>query len=71
MQKIKTECLQRFIDKAKQVTRLESLTPELVHEFIEFIEKIVVSAPVITRTASVIRKLRSTTTVWYCQRADS
>ena len=40
--KIKTEGLQRFIDKAKQVTRLESLTPELVHEFIE---KIVVSAP--------------------------
>ncbi len=40
--KIKTEGLQRFIDKAKQVTRLEALTPELVHEFIE---KIVVSAP--------------------------
>lgn len=40
--KIKTEGLQRFIDKAKQVTRLETLTPELVHEFIE---KIVVSAP--------------------------
>ena len=40
--KIKTEGLQRFIDKAKQVTRLESLTPEPVHEFIE---KIVVSAP--------------------------
>ena len=34
--------MQRFIDKAKQVIRLESLTPELVHEFIE---KIVVSAP--------------------------
>ena len=40
--KIKTEGLQRFIDKAKQVPRLESLTPEPVHEFIE---KIVVSAP--------------------------
>lgn len=40
--KIKTEGLQRFIDKVKQVTRLEALTPELVHEFIE---KIVVSAP--------------------------
>lgn len=40
--KVKTESLQRFIDKAKQVTRLEALTPELVHEFIE---KIVVSAP--------------------------
>lgn len=39
---IKTEGLQRFIDKVKQVTRLEALTPELVHEFIE---KIVVSAP--------------------------
>ena len=39
---VKTEGLQRFIDKAKQVTRLEALTPELVHEFIE---KIVVSAP--------------------------
>ncbi len=40
--KIKTEGLQRFIDKAKQITRLNALTPELVHEFIE---KIVVSAP--------------------------
>lgn len=40
--KVKTEGLQRFIDKAKRVTRLEALTPELVHEFIE---KIVVSAP--------------------------
>lgn len=39
--KIKTEGLQRFIDKAKQVSRLEALTLELVHEFIE---KIVVSA---------------------------
>lgn len=40
--KVKTEGLQRFIDKAKQVTRLEALTSELVHEFIE---KIVVSTP--------------------------
>ena len=40
--KIRTKGLQRFIDKAKQVTRLEALTPELVHEFIE---KIVVSTP--------------------------
>lgn len=40
--KIKTEGLQRFIDRAKKVTRPEALTPELVHEFIE---KIVVSAP--------------------------
>ncbi len=40
--KIKTEGLQKFIDKAKQVTCLEALTPELVHEFIE---RIMVSAP--------------------------
>lgn len=40
--KVKTEGLQRFIDKAKKITRLEVPTPELVHEFIE---KIVVSAP--------------------------
>lgn len=40
--KVKAEGLQRFIDKARQVTRLEALTPELVHEFIE---KIVVFAP--------------------------
>lgn len=33
--KIRTEGLQRFIDKAKQVTCLEALTPELVHEFIK------------------------------------
>ncbi len=32
----------RELDKAKQVTRLEALTPEVVHEFIE---KIVVYAP--------------------------
>ena len=40
--KIKTEGLQRFIDKAKQVPRPNALTPELVHEFVK---KIAVSAP--------------------------
>ncbi len=40
--KIKTEGLQRFLDKAKQLTRPNALTPELVHEFIE---KILVSVP--------------------------
>mgnify|MGYP003283922496 FL=1 len=40
--KIRTEGLQRFIDKAKQVSRLEALTSKLVHEFIE---KIVISTP--------------------------
>ena len=34
--------LQRFIERARQVTRLTELTPEIVHEFIE---KIVVSRP--------------------------
>ena len=34
--------LQRFIDRARQVTRLTELTPEIVNEFIE---KIVVSKP--------------------------
>lgn len=34
--------LQRFIDRAKRITRLTELTPEIVHEFIE---KIVVSKP--------------------------
>lgn len=34
--------LQRFIERARQVTRLTELTPEIVHEFIE---KIVVSQP--------------------------
>lgn len=29
--KIKTKGLQHFIDKVKQITRLETLTPELVH----------------------------------------
>lgn len=37
-----TEGLQRFIDKAKKVTQLTELTPELVHEFIQ---KIVVGKP--------------------------
>ena len=32
--------LQRFIERARQVTRLTELTPEIVHEFID---KIVVS----------------------------
>ena len=36
------EGLQRFVSKAKQITDLRELTPELVHEFIE---KIVVHAP--------------------------
>ena len=39
---IKCEGLQRFIERAKRITRLTELTPELVHEFIE---KIVVSKP--------------------------
>ena len=56
--KIKTEGLQRFIDKAKQVTRPNTLTPELVHEFIE---KIVVPH-LNTKTASAVRRLQSTTT---------
>ena len=34
--------LQRFIERARQVTRLTELTPEIVHEFIQ---KIVVSKP--------------------------
>ena len=34
--------MQRFIDRARQVTRLTELTPEIVHEFID---KIVVSKP--------------------------
>ena len=40
---VKTEGLQLFIDRAKKITRLTELTPEIVHEFIE---KIVVSKPV-------------------------
>ena len=35
--------LQRFIERARQVTRLTKLTPEIVHEFID---KILVSQPV-------------------------
>ena len=34
--------MQRFIERARQVTRLTELTPEIVHEFID---KIVVSKP--------------------------
>lgn len=37
-----TEGLQKFIDKAKKVTQLTELTPEIVHEFIQ---KIVVGKP--------------------------
>ncbi len=40
---VKKENLQQFIDKAKRVTRLKELTPEIVHEFIE---KIVVAKPI-------------------------
>ena len=39
---IATEGLQRFIEKAKAVTQITELTPELVHEFIQ---KIVVGKP--------------------------
>lgn len=38
----KADDLQKFIDRARQITRLTELTPEIVHEFIE---KIVVSKP--------------------------
>ena len=38
----KTESLQRFIQKVKQVTELKALTPDLIHEFVD---KIVVYAP--------------------------
>lgn len=38
----KTESLQRFIQKVKQITELKVLTPELIHEFVY---KIVVYAP--------------------------
>lgn len=41
-EKDKSEGLQHFIDKAKRLTRLTELTPEILHEFIE---KIVVSKP--------------------------
>ena len=38
----KTESLQRFIQKVKQITELKTLTPELIHEFVD---RIVVYAP--------------------------
>ena len=38
----KTESLQRFIQKVKQITELKALTPELIHEFVD---KIVVYTP--------------------------
>ena len=38
----KSESLQKFINKVKQITELKELTPELIHEFID---KIVVYAP--------------------------
>ena len=38
----KTENLQRFIDKVKQLTEIKELTPELIHEFID---RIVVYTP--------------------------
>ncbi len=31
----KTESLQRFIQKVKQITELKVLTPELIHEFVD------------------------------------
>ncbi|MDU5504517.1 MAG: DUF4368 domain-containing protein [Anaerococcus vaginalis] len=39
---IATEGLQRFIDKAKKVTQLTEVMPEIVHEFIE---KIIIGKP--------------------------
>lgn len=38
----KTESLQQFIQKVKQITELKALTPELIHEFVD---KIVVYTP--------------------------
>ena len=38
----KTESLQRFIQRVKQITELKTLTPELIHEFMD---KIAVYAP--------------------------
>lgn len=38
----KTESLQKFIDKVKNITELKELTPELIHEFID---RIIVYAP--------------------------
>lgn len=40
--KVQTTDLQRFIDKAKRVTRLTELTPEIVHEFVD---RIIVHRP--------------------------
>ena len=48
----------RELDKAKRVTRLEALTPELVH----LLRKSLCLHPN-TRTESAIRRLQSTTTV--------
>ena len=31
----KTESLQRFIQKVKQITELKALTPELIHELVD------------------------------------
>ncbi len=31
----KTESLQKFIDKARKITELKELTPELIHKFID------------------------------------
>lgn len=39
---IKCESLQHFIERAKRITRLTELTPEIVHKFIE---RIVMSKP--------------------------
>ncbi len=39
---VATEGLQRFIDKAKKVTQLTELTPEIVNEFVQ---KVVVRKP--------------------------
>ncbi len=38
----KTESLQKFVQKVKQITELQALTPELIHEFVD---RIVVYAP--------------------------
>ena len=38
----KADDLQKFIERARRITRLTELTPEIVHEFID---KIVVSKP--------------------------
>ena len=38
----KTESLQKFVQKVKQITELKALTPELIHEFVD---KTVVYAP--------------------------